>query len=301
MKKQKQFKNTNLKWVYPPNKWRSNSNKTFIYGWSNPKAKLLISLGAGLKPAPTKVKIFPNGNFAKSIKLPYKKNVVRLIQILNGKKKTISRHVIASTVGAKQSRSFHKRPGLLRQPFGLPRNDMTIVIDPGHGGKEHGTHSPKGIPEKVFNLQIAKLIYKRLKRKFKIVFLTRTTDKFVSLKDRINFAKSKKCDILISIHHNALPDNKNPIKHMGIGVYYTHNFVKPLANKLLKSISKESGLKQYGVFKRNFALTKPDFCSAILIECGFLTHPIEAELIIQKNTQEKIVKGISKILSLNSC
>lgn len=299
MKKQKQFKNTNLKWVYPPNKWTSNYDKTFIYGWSKPTAKLFVSCNEHLTP--TKVNVFPNGNFAKSIKLPYKKNVARLIQILNGKKKTISRHVIASTVGGKQSRSFHKRPGLLRQPFGLPRNDMTIIIDPGHGGKEHGTHSPKGIPEKYFNLQIAKLLYKKLKRKSKNVFLTRTTDKFVSLKDRVNFAKFKKCNILISIHHNALPDNKNPIKHRGVGVYYTHNFVKPLANKLLKSISKESGLKQYGVFKRNFALTKPDFCFATLIECGFLTHPIEAELIIQKNTQEKIVKGISKILSLNSC
>lgn len=295
-----EMKNKHLIWVYPPNNWISNFNKTFVYGWSDPKTKLLVSVEAGFKPACVrkKIRIFPNGNFAQTIKLPNKKNVVKLIQILNEEKKTIMRHVIARRLKKPTKQSYNVRR-LPRRCFAAPRNDIIIVIDPGHGGKEHGTYSPKGIPEKVFNLQIAKMLYKKLKGIVRRgiacnAHLTRSTDKFVSLKDRVNFAKKKKCNIFISIHHNALPDNEDPLKHRGVGIYYTHDFVKPFAKKLLESISQEAGLKKHGIFKRDFAVTRSDFYMGILIECGFLIHPIEGEYITQRKVQEKIVKGIVK-------
>ena len=146
----------------------------------------------------------------------------------------------------------------------------------------------------IYLLQISKLLFKELKKHFNNVYLTRTKDKFVSLKERVNFAKQKKYNILISIHHNALPDYEDPLKHSGVGIYYTHDFVKPFAKKLLESISRETKLKQYGIFKRNFFVTKPKFYRGVLIECGFLTHPIEAEYITRKETQKKIVNGIVK-------
>jgi len=138
------------------------------------------------------------------------------------------------------------------------------------------------------------LLFKELKKYFKNVYLTRDEDKYVSLKDRVNFAKKKKCDLFISIHHNALPDGADPLKHRGIGIYYTNNFVKPLAKKLLFNISKETLIKRYGLFKRDFFVTKPGFYKGVLIECGFLTHPIEAEYITKKEVQERIVRGIVK-------
>ncbi len=252
---------------------------------------------AGFKLASTKIKIFPNGNFAKKIKLPQKKNIVRLVQVLNGKKKKLTRCVNVKRRDAPAGRLSVGKPQLIS----LPRNNMVIVIDPGHGGKEHGTHSPKGIPEKVFNLQIAKVLYKKLKEKKLKVYLTRTKDKFVSLKQRVNFAKKKKCNLFISIHHNALSDNEDPLKHRGVGIYYTHDFVKPIAKALLKSISKTSDLKQYGIFKRNFAVTRPDSYTGVLIECGFLIHPVESEIVTRKAIQEKIVNGIIKSKLFLNC
>ena len=309
-----------LVWVYPPNNWKSSSHKTFVYGSSDPHARLFVSTDEYLTPE--RIKIFPNGNFAKVINLPNVKNNVQLIQIL-GKKKTILKRKIfvgaslslrAPTLRSGQAprsnpdRLSVNRSGLLRpQPFLKkelgPRNDSVIVIDPGHGGKEHGTHSPKGVPEKHFNLQIAKLLvgaYCNTPLRGKI-YLTRTKDKFVSLKNRVNFAKKKKCNLFISIHHNALPDGEDPLKYRGVGIYYTHDFVKPLARKLLESISRSVGachgvplLRKHGIFKRNFFVTRPDFYKGVLIECGFLTHPIEAEYMTQRDVQEKIVRGIVK-------
>jgi len=314
-------KKKELIWVYPPNNWISNYNKTFVYGWSNPKAKLFVSVETLHVTSLQRVKIFPNGNFAQTIKLPKKKNIVKLIQIFNSKKKIVSRNVVFASLRGAQRRS--NLPGmkrfvrLPRRHFSTqadpssggvpPRNDkgLVIIIDPGHGGKEHGTHSPKGIPEKVFNLQIAKSLYKNLNSvevglkptSTRRVYLTRSNDKFVSLKQRVDFAKKKKCNILISIHHNALPDNEDPLKHKGVGVYYTHDFVKPLATSLLKSISKEAKLKQHGIFKRDFAVTRPDFYTGVLIECGFLIHPTESEYIMKREVQKKIVSGIVKELT----
>ncbi len=294
-------KKKELIWVYPQNNWVSNFNKTFVYGWCNPKAKLFVSVETLRATSLRRVKIFPNGNFAQTVKLPHKKNVVRLIQIIDGKKTIVSRNVIVNknVVGANQRVCPKIKQG---KHIGLPvqKKNIVIIIDPGHGGKEHGTHSPKGIPEKYFNLQIAKMLFKKLRRgmpwhaPFKNVYLTRSIDKFVSLKQRVNFAKKKKCNLFISIHHNALPDNENPLKHKGIGVYYTHDLVKPFAKKLLDSISKESGLEKYGIFKRNFAVTRPDFYIGVLIECGFLIHPEESEQVTQKRIQKKIVSGILK-------
>ena len=290
----KKNKSTNRKliWVYPPNGWKSTSNKTFVYGWSDPDAQLFVN--------DKKIKIFPNGNFAQTIKLPKKKNTVRLVQILNGKKKITERKINVNPVGATFTVARNKNNRAGARPA---RTINNIVIDPGHGDKEHGTHSPKGIPEKVFNLQVAKLFVEtchgmslpRCK-----IYLTRNTDKFVSLKDRVDFAKKKKCNLFISIHHNALPDGEDPLKHRGVGIYYTNDFVKPFAQSLLQNISKAAGLKKYGIFKRNLYVTKPDFYRGVLIECGFLIHPIEADCVTRKNIQEKIVRGIVKGSSLHT-
>lgn len=291
-KKSKKF----LKWVYPPNNWKTPYNKTFVYGSSDPKAKLFVLSDEYL--VPEKIRIFPNGNFAKSIKLPNIENKIKLIQVLGNKKKIITRKIVIARERKqpKQSRMVVDHDFYASRD--VPPGRLSIVIDPGHGGKEHGTHSPTGIPEKHFNLQIARSLVKALcttPLRAKI-YLTRSKDKFVSLKQRVDFARKKKANLLISIHHNALPDNADPIKHSGIGVYYAYDSIKPFARKILESICKETKIRAYGIFKRDFALTKPALCKAVLIECGFLTHPLEAECITQKRTQEKIVRGIVKAI-----
>jgi N-acetylmuramoyl-L-alanine amidase len=287
----KNQQNQSLIWVYPPNNWHADSNKTFVYGHADPYSKLFVSSDEYL--VPERIKIFPNGNFAKNIKLPNLINNIKLIQIINNKRKVLSRKIIINN---------HKISNLRKDAYIKEAKKSKIksfkspiiVIDPGHGGNEHGTHSPKGVPESYFNLQIAKALLTELKKITNNVYITREKDKFLPLQERVQFAKKKKCNILISIHHNALPDSEDPLKHSGIGIYYTNSFVKRLGTCLLKAITKESKIRSYGIFKRNFALTRPSFCHAVLIECGFLIHPVESEYITKPETQKKIVQGIIK-------
>jgi N-acetylmuramoyl-L-alanine amidase len=85
----------------------------------------------------------------------------------------------------------------------------TIVIDPGHGGKDPGAIGPNGIREKDVVLGIALRIRDLLKTEKSLqVFMTRETDVFIPLVKRTAFANEKKADIFISIHANSIQGNK---------------------------------------------------------------------------------------------
>ncbi|MDC0335794.1 N-acetylmuramoyl-L-alanine amidase [Pseudodesulfovibrio sp.] len=78
----------------------------------------------------------------------------------------------------------------------------TIMLDPGHGGKDPGAVA-NGLREKDVNLRFSKVIGKILKEKGFNVVYTRTTDKFIPLEQRTAMANVKKADLFISIHCNA--------------------------------------------------------------------------------------------------
>lgn len=81
----------------------------------------------------------------------------------------------------------------------------TIVIDPGHGGKDPGAigNSRKNYEKQVV-LEIAKKLQKKIQSKLNVeVILTRSRDEFVSLQQRTELANSKAADLFISIHCNA--------------------------------------------------------------------------------------------------
>ena len=93
----------------------------------------------------------------------------------------------------------------------------TIVIDPGHGGKDPGAVGRRGLAEKDVvldvGLQLRRLIQNRLGKK---VIMTRTNDRFISLNARTLLANSKNADLFISLHVNSHP--KRSVR--GIEIYH---------------------------------------------------------------------------------
>lgn len=90
-----------------------------------------------------------------------------------------------------------------------------IVIDPGHGGKDPGCIGKGGTQEKTLVLSVAKKLKKQLDAAGYKTFLTRSSDTFLKLADRAEFAEKKRADLFISLHANA-----NPSKNVkGFSVY----------------------------------------------------------------------------------
>jgi N-acetylmuramoyl-L-alanine amidase len=83
----------------------------------------------------------------------------------------------------------------------------TIVLDPGHGGIDPGAIGLSGVYEKDIALDAARLVARDLEatRRYRVV-LTRTSDEFVPLQDRVARARAADGDLFLSMHADALPD-----------------------------------------------------------------------------------------------
>ena len=82
---------------------------------------------------------------------------------------------------------------------------LTLVIDPGHGGKDPGAIGPAGLMEKTVTLQIAKALQQVIQKALPQarVILTRDTDVFVPLKQRAEMANKHAAQLFISVHANS--------------------------------------------------------------------------------------------------
>jgi N-acetylmuramoyl-L-alanine amidase len=85
-----------------------------------------------------------------------------------------------------------------------PGGKLTVVLDPGHGGIDNGTHGATGVYEKDITLAFAKILGEKLRSTgLYDVFYTRTDDSFVALNDRVAFARAHHADLFLSIHANS--------------------------------------------------------------------------------------------------
>lgn len=103
-------------------------------------------------------------------------------------------------------------------PVRADRN-KTIVIDPGHGGKDPGAIGYKNYKEKVVVFIVTNELEKILKSRGYKVFMTRNSDEFVKLSERTKYANEKSADIFISVHANAVSNGAADEVH-GIECYF---------------------------------------------------------------------------------
>jgi N-acetylmuramoyl-L-alanine amidase len=78
-----------------------------------------------------------------------------------------------------------------------------VVIDPGHGGEDHGAAGPAGLLEKDLVLDLAQRLARKLRAQGIAVTLTRADDAFVALDERTAAANASGADLFVSIHANA--------------------------------------------------------------------------------------------------
>ncbi|MES2439486.1 MAG: N-acetylmuramoyl-L-alanine amidase [Verrucomicrobiota bacterium] len=190
----------------------------------------------------------------------------------------------------------------------------TVVLDPGHGGKDPGATNPYGT-EANYNVKVAGLVKKQLEGKgFKVV-MTRTTDIYQSLQERVDFANSvKENAIYVSIHFNSggraargietFTLSPPGISHYGSDWKASDNQTRAgnehdsaniaLATSVHGSILRRLGKNTFdrGIKRARFSVLSGVRHPAILLEGGFMSHPYEARLIENEAYQNAIAAGI---------
>ena len=126
---------------------------------------------------------------------------------MNSGRRWVLRGLALCAVTGWRIKSASAQPAARRAP--QVRRVPTVVIDPGHGGVDPGAISPEGVHEKDIVLETAWEFARALaaRRTYRVV-LTRSTDEFLSLRERVARARAWKADLFLSIHADALPDTE---------------------------------------------------------------------------------------------
>lgn len=181
-------------------------------------------------------------------------------------------------------------------PCGKPPQSVTIVIDPGHGGRETGAVSPHGHYEKDANLKISLCIRDELVALGFRVVMTREDDRALSLSDRPKIAHECGADAFVSIHHNAPAYSSNPAGIRYHAVYAWNDIGKALARSVNSAMAGalKGELADSGVVHANFVVTRNPEIPSCLVEVDFITSPAGEEASWSAPRRRKAAKAIAE-------
>lgn len=182
-----------------------------------------------------------------------------------------------------------------------PKDKYTIVIDAGHGNGDSGAVSVNNRYEKTVNLGIANKVAELAKNEPKLnIVLTRSTDVFLELSERVSIANNLNADLFVSIHANSI-DGKPSVG--GTETYYYRSESKAFAEVMHKYLMKGTQFKDRGVKVASHHVTRNTKMPAILLEVGFLTNPEEEKQMFNEDFQyrvaQQIVNGLKAYLGLS--
>ncbi len=230
-----------------------------------------------------------------------------MIQSLETKLTTAGNTRIIVKTKQLQGYKLTEKTGYFTVQIDDPRKifDSIVVLDAGHGGHDDGASS-NGTKEKDLNF---KILYKKTKKYFNSresnvkAYLTRTTDKFISLSDRAKFASKVGADLFVSLHMNSAYSSYAK----GMEIYYSKEnnkatssglTSKKLAKQMLKTLKQNlNESKTRGVKTARYYVTYRNTVPAILIELGFLSNSSDYSKITSEKYQNQAAKSIFECIS----
>lgn len=190
-----------------------------------------------------------------------------------------------------------------------PVREVTIILDPGHGGEDGGAISRTGKPESSYNLEIALRLNDLLHFLGYDTKMIRTADtsvytkgntiaqkKVSDLKERVRIVNETKNALLLSIHQNQFSDGR----YSGAQVFYgkgkgSESLAKALQSAFIATLnpgSHRQAKKGEGIY-----LMEHIQSTGVLIECGFLSNAAEEANLRNPDYQKKLCCVISTTVS----
>ena len=208
----------------------------------------------------------------------------------------------------------------------------TIVLDPGHGGKDPGAIGRDGLTEKEVGLDVALRLRDLLRERLgKKVIMTRDKDEFIELDDRAKFANGHKADLFVSIHINSHPKRITKgieMYHFGIAsdrramevaarengdsIDHAQDFVDLIKADLalskrieesqnlawetkiavVNNVSADYTTEDHGVKTAPFYVLRYTAMPSILAELAFISNPVEERHLRQPAFRQKAAEGL---------
>ncbi len=177
-------------------------------------------------------------------------------------------------------------------------DQLTVLIDPGHGGKDPGAIAiDKSTNEKTLNLDVALRLNRILKDLGFKTMLTRTDDRYVDLASRSGMANTNYVDFFMSIHFNAFTSSAKGIETL----YYPNEVTdeypvdnRDMANIFHKEITNALKRPSRGITPRpGLHVLNKTKMPAILAELGFITNPEELAEIKKEEYRETAARALA--------
>jgi N-acetylmuramoyl-L-alanine amidase len=146
-----------------------------------------------------------------------------------------------------------------------------VVVDAGHGGKDSGAYRRFGPPEKTVTLDVAQRLERRLRESQIKTVMTRDSDVFIPLNDRVAMENAQKNAIFVSIHFN----DSRKRKTRGFETYYHSSASFDLASRIQQKLMTIPNSANGGTHTANFRVLRLANCPAVLVECGYLSNRSE--------------------------
>ncbi len=188
----------------------------------------------------------------------------------------------------------------------------TVVLDAGHGGKDEGARG-QGLVEKDLTLDVTQRTEKLLQQYgFKTV-LTRTDDRFLTLAERSAIGNRIDNAIFVSVHFNHADSGASS----GVETFYASEKVSPedswtwvgffsksepanldrgetLAGFIQASLVARTEATNRGIKGRPLHVLRHTRCPAVLVECGFISNPMESRTIANVEYRDRLAKSIAE-------
>lgn len=188
----------------------------------------------------------------------------------------------------------------------IPMINKTVGIDPGHGGVDPGAVGITGVREDEINLKIGLKLKRLIEQSGGLVIITRDTKeglyteesktiremKTEDLENRREIINKSKCNIFLTIHLNSFEQSK----YYGAQTFYKKGCKDgmELANCIQDELREVLDKNNHRIPQERddvYLLNEVNI-SAVLVECGFLSNPVEEKLLISDKYQEKIAWAI---------
>ncbi|EAI0652541.1 N-acetylmuramoyl-L-alanine amidase [Campylobacter coli] len=195
--------------------------------------------------------------------------------------------VSKSTSISSKSTSKTASKNVLNSKF---KSDKIIVLDAGHGGKDSGALSDKkgSLKEKDVVLSTTLKLGNELKKRGYKILYTRSSDKFINLRDRTKYANDKRADLFISIHANAAPSASKAKSSEGVETF----FLSPARSERSKKAAEK---ENQGDFEEINYFSKQSILNFLnrekIVASNKLAIDVQKNILTQTRKKYRIVDG----------